>query len=251
MERLSELLFEFSNEDRLRIVTELAKEAMNLTSLSKHLSLTVQETSRHLSRLSKAKIIEKMSDGVYKPTPYGLQVIGLIPGFEFLSENREYFTSHTIMRLPREFVNRVGELSSSRLTENAIVLFQMVDTLVSEAKEYVWIMSDQALPSTLPLTKQALDIGAELRTLLPKDLGPPEIPDEMIPDFSEFRHGLMKNRHLDTVEVVVIMSEKKAVVAFPTLKEKMDYLGFSVVDDSGHHWCRDLYLHYWERGIQL
>ncbi|NIO36894.1 ArsR family transcriptional regulator, partial [Candidatus Bathyarchaeota archaeon] len=52
LENLCDLLFELSNEDRLRILYQLEKEAMNISDLSKTLELSTQESSRNLSRLS-------------------------------------------------------------------------------------------------------------------------------------------------------------------------------------------------------
>ena len=46
MENLCSLLFELSGEDRLRILHQLDKKAMNVTHLSKELDLTKQEVSR-------------------------------------------------------------------------------------------------------------------------------------------------------------------------------------------------------------
>jgi DNA-binding transcriptional ArsR family regulator len=63
MEDLCNLLFEVSNEDRLRILLQLDKEALNATNLSKELDLTIQESSRHLSRLSRVKLIQKDVEG--------------------------------------------------------------------------------------------------------------------------------------------------------------------------------------------
>ncbi|UCE10474.1 MAG: ArsR family transcriptional regulator [Candidatus Thorarchaeota archaeon] len=251
MERLSELLFELSNEDRLRILTELEESPAKLTHISQKLDLTVQETSRHLARMTKAGLIGKTSKGQYQSTSYGTQIIELLPSFEFLSSNREYFTGHSVSGLPRRFIGRLGELAQSIFADNAVVLFQQVDSLVSQAEKFVWIQSDQALASTLPLMVGAMERGATIRTLLPPDLGPPNIPGEMIPDFSSYRSGQMENRHLESIDVLTILSEKSAVVAFPNLEGRMDYLGFSINDEMGLDWCKDLFLHFWEQGVPI
>ena len=36
-------------------------------------------------------------------------------------------------------------------------------------------------------------------------------------------------------------------LAFPTTRERFDYLGFHSTDEEPLKWCRDLYSYYWER----
>ena len=53
---------------------------------------------------------------------------------------------------------------------------------------------------------------------------------------------------LERLDTYLFMSEKEvAVLAFPTLNGKFDYLGFASTDERAHKWCSDLFLHYWER----
>ena len=242
MERLCNLLFELSNEDRLRILLELQERAMRLTHLSEKLDLTVQETSRHLSRLSDAKLILKGVDGSYRPTPYGKHAMRLLLGFEFLSKHREYLTTHTISHLPDEFVNRIGNLINCTFTEDVMVAFHRTENVIQEAKEYVWILSSQILMSTLPFLEEAVKRGAKFRLIVPEDMIPPPgfKPIPTIPN-------LIERRTLKRVDAIIVMSEKEARFAFPTIDEKMDYIGFGSTDESSHKWCSDLFLYYWGR----
>ncbi|MFX1483121.1 MAG: helix-turn-helix transcriptional regulator [Promethearchaeota archaeon] len=247
MEELSKLLFELSNEDRLRILDALQTEPAKLTHLSSELNLTVQETSRHLSRMTKAKLIQKEPDGAYSVTPYGLQLQEVIPSLSFLIRNQDYFMNHTFSKLPREFISRIGDLVNAEWTDNAIVLFQHVEALISRASNYVWIMSDQALSSTFPLLQECMERGVEFRVVLPKDIGVPKIPEERLPDFSKFRGSFLQPRHLEQVTHVVILSENEAILALPDLEGKIDYLGFKITDSIGHQWCHDVFVHFWDQ----
>ncbi len=239
MERLFNLLFELSNEDRLGILLKLQERAMRLSHLSEELSLTVQETSRHLSRLSDAMLIVKGVDGLYRPTPYGEHAVRLIPGFEFLSKHREYLATHTTFHLPDEFVKRIGDLVNCTFTDDVMVAFHMVENLIQEAQEYIWILSDQILMSTLPFLEKAIRRGAMFRLMLPEDLTPPPgfKPIPTIPN-------VIERKTLKEVDVIITMSEKEARVAFPTT-ERMDHIGFGSTDESSHRWCKDLFLYYW------
>ena len=73
------LLFELANVDRLTILTEIDTEPLKLSQVARKLSATVQETSRHLERLSKAKLIEKDSTSSYRITSFGKLILSLLP----------------------------------------------------------------------------------------------------------------------------------------------------------------------------
>jgi predicted transcriptional regulator len=251
MEELSKLLFELSNEDRLQILQALVDNQENLTTLASTLNLTVQETSRHLARMSKAKLIQKGSDGAYSITPYGSQLQEILPSLSYLIRNQDYFMTHTLSKLPRKFISRVGDLTKADFTDNAIVLFQQVDSLISRANEYVWILSDQALSSTFPLLMESMERGVEFRVVLPADIGVPEVPEEKLPDFGKFRGKLMEPKHLKTVDHVVILSETDAILVLPDLDGHLDYTGFRLQDKDGHTWCRDLFIHFWEEATPV
>jgi len=241
MERLCDLLFELSNEYRLRILFKLHEKALRLTHLSGELDLTVQETFRHLSRLSDSKLIAKSVDGLYLPTPYGEHARRLLSGFQFLSNHREYLTNHVTHHLPDEFVKRIGDLVNCTFTDEVMVALHEVEKLIQEAREYVWILSDQILMSTLPFIEQAVKRGAKFRLMLPEDFTPPSDfkPIPTIPN-------IIERRTLDTVDLIITMSEKRARIAFPAI-ERMDHIGFGTTDERSHKWCRDLFQDYWEK----
>jgi len=75
MEGLSELLFDLSSIDRVTLLREIEKERLRLSQLATRLSATVQETSRHLTRLSHAGLISKDSEGLYFLTAYGKAIL--------------------------------------------------------------------------------------------------------------------------------------------------------------------------------
>ncbi len=112
MERLCDLLFEVSNEDRLRILLRLGEGPMNVTGLSRELGVTTQEASRHLSRLGETGLTVKDPEGFHRITPYG--ELTLVQDLDFTSRHRDYFRTHVLSGIPGEFVSRMGELVDSR-----------------------------------------------------------------------------------------------------------------------------------------
>ena len=103
---LSDLMFELSNEDRLRILHILRNEPMNITNLSKSLDLTVQEVSRHVSRLNEVGLISRHVDGLQYVTTYAKLVLKQLNTLTFMSANRTYFNSH-VMNIPSEFLSQI------------------------------------------------------------------------------------------------------------------------------------------------
>lgn len=257
MEDLCNLLFEVSNEDRLRILLQLAEESMRITHLSKKLDLTTQESSRHTIRLAKAGLIQKDVDGFQHLTAYGKLVLRQLPALQFISKHRDYFTSHSVTHLPLEFVSRMGELAGCTYTDDVMVFFHGVATAIQEAEECIWVMVDQFLMSHVSSVREALEREVKMKTIEPKDWVAP-------PDFYRIREegermwiaqarkkGLLEHRVLKKVEIYFHMSEKETVLAFPTLEGTFDHLGFTSTDERSLKWCRDLFDYYWERAEPL
>jgi predicted transcriptional regulator len=254
MEDLYELFFEVSSEDRHRILLQLEKEAMNVTRLSKELGLGAQECSRHVTRLGKVGLTQKDVDGLLRLTSYGELVLRLLPGYEFVSRHRGYFSSHSLAGLPREFVGRIGELADSGYTSDVMVAISGIEAMMRGAEEYIWIIHDQYLMSAYPLASEAVGRGVRFRTIDPKVYRPPvELKGEVSANdrrilTQAMTDGLLKTTTLERFDVFLWMSEREvAVIAFPTLDGMFDYLGFTSTNENAHKWCADLFEYYWAR----
>jgi len=96
LERLCDLYFELSNEDRLEILRKLEGETLNVTGIARELEITTQECSRHLARLSEAMLVERNPEGGYSLSQYGRLSLRIIAGQSFVSEHRDYFNAHSL-----------------------------------------------------------------------------------------------------------------------------------------------------------
>jgi predicted transcriptional regulator len=258
MERLLDLYFELSNDDRVRILYLLEKERMNLTAISKKLDRANQECSRHISRLMDRGLVEKHPDGAYGLTEYGCLLLRLIPGQLFAVRHRDYLSTHSLSRFPAEFVARLGELQESRLTSDVWVTFNRLEAIFKGAQEYVWMIHDQYLLNILPLGVEALKRGVRLRSIDPLSKEPERRLDSERPYYigEEDEEYLMKcweGGHLDvrladSIDVFLYVSDAEAVLAFPILDGSFDYLGFTSTDAATRRLCMDVFNYYWERG---
>ena len=112
LEKPCKLMFELSSSERVNLLLKLQKQKMKLSHISEKLDMTITETSRHLQRLSEAKLIQKDVNGLYGLTHFGNLALALISGICCISKNTQYFSEHDLSHLPSEFIERLGELSS-------------------------------------------------------------------------------------------------------------------------------------------
>jgi predicted transcriptional regulator len=243
LETLCNLFFELSSEERLRILHELDQEPMNVTSLSRELKLTTQESSRHVSRLREAGLTQKDPDGLNHLTPYGRLILRQIEGLDFASQYSDYFVSHSVARLPAEFVDRIGDLADSTYVDDLSDIFYRIDRMIQGAEEYVCTITDQYLKNleikdwvVSPEMKQGYFSNEKPWVAIRRTVNEARAT------------GLLEERMLRSLDVFLYMSEKEvAGVAFPLPNGKFDYLGFSARSERAHKWCRDLFQYYWDK----
>jgi predicted transcriptional regulator len=258
IERLGDLYFELSNEDRLGILHRLRDTPMNVTRLARSLNITTQECSRHMARLSEALLVARDPEGAYSLTPYGRLSLKLISGPSFVAEHRDYFNSHSLDVHPRELVARIGELEAGKTTGNAMVTFGIVENIMREAKEFLLMIHDQYLLSILPLCVSALKRGVNMRSVELKSRGDrrnlnPERPGYISEEDEDFfikawSEESSQARFTEDIDIFLYANEAEAVIAFPLSEGGFDYLGFSSDDPAFHKFCVDTFNHYWEQG---
>jgi len=227
----------------------LKKSPLKLSHISRELDFTVQETSRNIARLSEANLIVKGVDGVFHLTLYGESALTQLSGFSFLFKNREYFLTHTLSTMPKQFQSSVGMLDGSEVVEDVMISFRNVEEMIAKAQERVWILTNQVLASTIPYLTQALERGAEFRLLMPQDFVPTASVKEIVnnPVFEKaVRARKLDCRFLEQAGAFLCLSEKEvAAIGFPHVDGKFDYAGFKGRNDSINEWANALFLHYW------
>ena len=256
MERLCNLFFELSNEDRLGIMITLLDEPMRLTQISKEFDLSVQEASRQLSRLSEIDLVTKNADGFYVLQPYGKHSIRLFPGFQFITEHVEYFTTHTLDFLPEIFMNRIGELRECIPVNALMTSMSKVTDIVEEAEEYFWYMSEERLVPSNSYERgiEIMDKGIQFKYLEPVGYHPPiellrQMPPGVREGYDRLRaQGTIVSRTLEKIDITIYMNEKEVgILAFPSKTGEFDYLGFSSKDPKVLKWCKDVFNYYWDQ----
>lgn len=243
------LLFELSSPDRLDILILLRKTPLKLSHISRKLNFTVQETSRNLNRLLESDLIAKNVDGTFNLTPYGEATFSLLSGFRFLYENKNYFSTHSTSQLPEPFKRSLGVLDDFELVDDVMIVFHNIENMIKNAKDFVWIMSDQVLASTIPHLVDGLQRGMKFRLLMPKIYLPSEDVRNLVsnPVFeTASRNKTLETKFSDEVDVFLCISEKEvSALAFLNSEEKFDYRGFKTEKSFGIEWAKMLFTHYW------
>ena len=251
LERLCNLLFEVSNEDRLRMLLRLEEKALRVTDISRELDLSIQESSRHVSRLSEVGLARKDVEGFYSLTNFGELILRHLQEIEFTSKHQEYFTDRTLARLPPELTKRMGDLAGGTYMHNVMGFLHSIENMIEESEERVWLLVDQYPVSALALIGEALDRGVEFRCLEPYEVvsGPifSFLKPEEIQGLRRARTTpLVEQKTMKSVDVFLFLSEKMCALAFPNSKGEFDYRGFIAKDERSLKWCGDLFRHYWE-----
>jgi len=247
LDEMVRLLFDLSSNDRLTLLFEIRKqENLRLTQLAERIRATIQETSRHLGRLTEAKLIKKNSDGSYTLTSYGRLVLILLSSYGFLSKNRDYFLSHDISFIPQEFIDRIGELSAHEYAANVSSVLRHTEQVISLANEYVWLMADQALITGPSIAQAVGNHDVSVRIMIPKSsLTPEQHLETKRPLGDRLELKLVPD---ENVKVGIAMNEKIAGMCFPDLNGKMDFnSGFTSSNSDFRKWCKDLFSFYWDR----
>jgi predicted transcriptional regulator len=251
MEMLGDLLFELSNDDRRRILLSIREKPKRLTQISQGLGLTIQEVSRQLSRLEKVGLEYKDAKGFHRLTHYGELVLRQLRGFEFTSRFRKYFTTHSLDQLSSEFVDRIGDLSDSKDITNAMDFLRHTENLITEAKEYVWLLVDQFPMNSIKTIVETIDRGVRFRIIEHKEriLNPDlyAMTSEETRAVNRTIHTpLVAQRMVNKVDVYLLVSDTCCIIAFPASDGQFDFKGFTATDDISLKCCREIFLHYWD-----
>jgi len=242
-----DLLFAVASADRLSLLFTISKEKLRLTQLASKLSATTQETSRHLSRLQDARIIARESDGCFTLTPLGISFLVLLPSMGFLIRHKEYFLSHNISTLPSEFVERIGELGQSEFRQGIGETLRHTVEVVREAKEYVWLCSDNPMDLATLGHKGAAQ-KVPFRIVVPGSrigANTPGTASMELADSTELRL-------VDRVIAGIAINESRAGIAFPSLTGEIDFnSGFGSVDPRFRKWCADVFMFHWNKASPL
>lgn len=250
-EKLYSLFFEISNKDRYNIIRHLLKKKSNLTQLSNIQDLKLSETRRHLSRLTEVGLVQKNLDGTYQLTNYGVQILGQIDNISFFTENQEYFQSHSIEYIPKQFLSNFDLLKSSHLIDDMLNFMRILNQLISQAKTHAYVILEKIPWVSTPAIIQAINRGVKFRIIEKKK----EDNDSYISILDDNRDlpnriiqsPFVEYATLEKIGSIIITTDNSASLILPMMDGKYDYCGFIALQKAAIKWCNDLFEYYWEK----
>jgi predicted transcriptional regulator len=242
---IEKLFFELASESRLSILRELQKENLKMQEIARRLDVTATEAFRQLERLSAALLVQRQPDGTFAIAEYGKLVLQLASSLDFVSKYRDYFSTHDVMRLPFQFVNRLGELSQAKLVIDTVENLNNGERAFMEAEQYGWGIAEGTIPiHMIPIMNEQILKGLKLKMLIPENL----LSASVSPTATAKN---MKARGLPDLPAIVVLTEKEAGICFRQVGGRMDYAGFFGTDPVFHNWVKDLFLYYWDKGKRI
>lgn len=238
-EGIAKIFFELASENRLGIMNELQTSQLKTQEIARKQDVTPTEAVRQLQRLSDAGLIQRQSDSTFVTSQFGKLVLQLSSSIDFISRHRKYFSTHDILRLPIQFINRIGEISQANLFIDTIEILNIGQRIMIEAKEYAWGIAEGHIPELMgPIMNEKIQEGFHVKMLVPESM---LTSDELPPN--------VEIRGLPEMPLSIVLTESAAVVTFRFIEGQLDYAGFSGTDPLFLRWARDLFLYYWEEGM--
>lgn len=239
---MEKLFFELASESRLNILRELQKGNLKMQEIARRLDVTATEAFRQLERLSGPLLVQRQPEGTFAITQYGKLMLEFSASMEFLFKHREYFSTHDVLTLPREFVNRLGALSQTILIMDTVESLNKGQRMFMEAEQFGWALAEGHIPAFIgPIMAERAKKGLKQKFLVPENiLAVNAGSSSAVPKNTEIRC-------LPEIPMIVGLTEKEAAACFRVVGGRMDYAGFYGKDPVFLNWAKDLFLYYWDR----
>jgi predicted transcriptional regulator len=245
------LFFELAGELRLSMLMKLIQKQYRLSQLAAELGATMQEAHRNMTRLIESGLVLKDSEGDLILTPYGITIVSLIPSYDFLFSQKEYFLEHSLGEQPRKFIQRIGSLHNCEIVHGVMAILQRWKILYAESNKYIKEIMAQVPLDLIETVSNRVQRGVKFSYIFASNVVIPKGRSQMLEKIgwrNLIARGLVERRMIDEVKIMTIFNEKQSCVLFPNLKGEPDLnIMFYSEDNEFHEWCEDFFLYQWEK----
>ena len=245
------LFFELAGDLRLSMLMKLIQKQYRLSQLATELDATMQEAHRNMTRLIDSGLVMKDSEGDLILTPYGITIVSLIPSYDFLFSQKEYFLEHSLGELPRKFVQRLGSLRNCEIVHGVMAILQRWKTLYAKSDEYIKEIMAQVPLDLIETVSDRVQMGVKFSYIFASNVVIPKGRSQILQKIgwrNLMAKGLVERRMLDEVKIMTIFNETQSCVLFPNLKGEPDLnIMFYSEDNEFHDWCEDFFFYQWEK----
>jgi predicted transcriptional regulator len=251
-ENISNNFLEFASEQRLNIMLNLAEKKLNISKLAEILDATKPEVHRNIGRLIKVGVIEKESDGNFILTTYGKTILVQIPSLSFISENKEYFETHSLGNLETKFIQRLGALHDQKQIKGFVKVLEKWKKIHENAEKYIYnILSEVPYSSDIiNIISSQLENNVKIQSIFSENA---IIPDERKEIFQKagfqkyITNNLLERKIMKVVSISVLVTDKEAGVFFTNNQGVPDLsIMFTSENADFHEWCLDYFECCWK-----
>jgi predicted transcriptional regulator len=242
---LSALLFELSNEHRLKILDILSLHNQNLKEFSKVMSIPKPEIYRNLKRLVSAGIIFKDKKSEYSLTASGRIILTQLQNFLFLENYSEILKNHDLSFLPLQLQASIGDLKNINIVEGTIEGFNLTVERLEKANKHEYIMTREIFTSFIIQIKKMIDRDVEIKLLLQKNAKKEFF--EVLENINYMKNRKIKVRFVENVEMTILVDENNGEFNLPFLNAEIDYsTTFFAKRVSEISWLTNLFNYFWD-----
>jgi predicted transcriptional regulator len=250
-EGVGSLFFELAGDLRLLMLTKLNQKNYRLSQLATELNATMQEAHRNMTRLIEAGLVAKGKDGELMLTVYGRTVVMLMPSYDFLYRNKEFFLDHSFGDLPTKFIQRMGTFQSCEIVHGVMAILQRWKNLYSESEQYIKEIMAQVPLDLIETVSSRVEKGVKFSYIFAANAVVPKGRTQILQKVgwrNFISTGLVERRMLPEVKVMTIFNEKQGCVLFPNMRGEPDLnIMFYAKDKEFLEWCSDLFAYQWEK----
>ncbi|MDQ3847944.1 MAG: transcriptional regulator [Thermoproteota archaeon] len=250
-EGVGSLFFELAGDLRLLMLTQLNQKNHRLSQLATELNATMQEAHRNMTRLIEAGLVAKGREGELMLTVYGRTVVTLMPSYDFLYRNKEFFLDHSLGDLPIKFIQRMGTFQSCEIVHGVMAILQRWKNLYSESNEYIREIMAQVPLDLIETVSSRVEKGVRFSYIFATNSVVPKGRTQILQKIgwrNFISTGLVERRMLPEVKVMTIFNEKQGCVLFPNMRGEADLNTMFYGEDKDFlEWCFDLFEYQWEK----
>ena len=256
-EKASNDFLELASEQRLNILEKLSEENLSNSKLAELLDATKPEIHRNVTRLTKAGLIKKNSDGDYELTVYGNAILLQIPSLTFFADNNDFFSNHTLGNLETKFIQRIGALNNKKQVKGFVKVLEKWRQIHENADKYIYnILSEVPYSGDIiEVISKQLKNNVKIHSVFSDQA---IIPEERRKIFEEkgfqkyVKNESLERRIKKGITVVVLVTDKESAVFFPNEEGIPDLsMMFYSSDKDFREWCRDYFDWCWENAASF
>ncbi|HXG07356.1 MAG TPA: transcriptional regulator [Nitrososphaera sp.] len=249
------LFFELAGDLRLSMLRSLNQKNYRLSQLASEVDATMQEAHRNMTRLIDAGLVAKDREGELTLTSYGRTIVTIIPSYEFLYRNREFFADHSLGDLPPKFIQRMGAFRNCETVRGVMAILQRWKNLYTESEKYIKEIMAQVPLDLIETISSRVEKGVKFSYIFAANAVVPKGRTQLLQKVgwrNFISRGLVERRMLPEVKVMTIFNEKQGCVLFPNLKGEPDLnVMFLGEDKEFLEWCSDFFNYQWEQAGQF